>query len=115
MNVPTPPSPSISDRLPLSANLRGALCFIFGTAFLVTNDTLVKLQSAEMPIGQLIFVRSWFAVAFTLLACWWLGVLHHLKDLTNRAVMARAGVNAGPGVDKRTETHHHGPALCGWR
>lgn len=82
------------DRLPLSANLRGALCFIFGTAFLVTNDTLVKLQSAEMPIGQLIFVRGWFAVAFTLLACWWLGVLDHLKDLANRAVMARAGVNA---------------------
>ena len=81
------------DRLNLSANLRGALSFVFGTAFLVTNDTLVKLQSAEMPIGQLIFVRAWFAVAFTLLACWWLGVLDHLKDLADRAVMARAGVN----------------------
>ena len=81
------------DRLNLSANLRGALSFVFGTAFLVTNDTLVKLQSAEMPIGQWIFVRAWFAVAFTLLACWWLGVLDHLKDLADRAVMARASVN----------------------
>ncbi|MEM7429275.1 MAG: EamA family transporter, partial [Pseudomonadota bacterium] len=77
----------------LPSNLRGALCFVFGTALLVTNDTLVKLLSAEMPIGQLIFVRGWFAVGFTLAACWWLGVLGRWRGLGDKAVLARAGVN----------------------
>ena len=54
-----------------SRNVYGAGAFTLGTACLVANDTIVKLASVDLPIGQLIFVRGWFAVGLVLAVCAW--------------------------------------------
>ncbi|NNF78685.1 MAG: DMT family transporter [Rhizobiales bacterium] len=79
-------------RLP-SRNLRGAGAFGIGTACLVANDTIVKLASVDLPIGQLIFVRGCFAVGLVLAVCAWMGVLGQYKRMAEPAVVGRAVVN----------------------
>ena len=74
-------------------NLQGAGAFILGTACLVANDTIVKLSSAQLPIGQLIFVRGVFAVMFVVAACAWMGVLGQYKRMAEPHVLGRAVVN----------------------
>ncbi len=86
-------TPANPDRSSPANNLRGALAFAFGAACLVANDTMVKLASADLPIGQLIFVRGWFAVGFVLAACAWMGVLGQYRRMAERPVMGRAIVN----------------------
>lgn len=80
------------DRAP-ARNLHGAAAFAVATACLVTSDTIVKLNSVEMPIGQLIFVRGVFAVAFCAVACVWMGVLDQYKRMSEPAVAGRAVLN----------------------
>lgn len=74
-------------------NLHGAAAFAIATACLVTSDTIVKLNSVEMPIGQLIFVRGVFAVAFGVLACAGMGVLDQYRRMAEPAVAGRAVLN----------------------
>ncbi len=79
---------------PLPArNLHGAAAFALGTAALVANDTIVKLASVDMPIGQLIFARAWFAEGFVFLVCAFMGVLQQYKRMAEPAVLGRAVVN----------------------
>ena len=60
---------SSDDARGISDNVRGAMAFALGAACLVSNDTMVKLASADLPIGQLIFVRGLFAVGFVVAVC----------------------------------------------
>ncbi len=80
------------ERAP-ARNLHGAAAFAIATACLVTSDTIVKLTSVEMPIGQLIFVRGLFAVGFGLIACSWMGVLGQYKRMAEPPVIGRAVLN----------------------
>lgn len=79
-------------RLP-ARNLHGAGAYALGTACLVANDTIVKLASVDLPIGQLIFVRSWFAVCLVLAVCAWTGVLGQCRRMAEPAVLGRAVMN----------------------
>ena len=78
---------------PSAGNLKGALAFALGAACLVSNDTMVKLASTDLPIGQLIFVRSWFAVAFVLVVCAGMGALAQYRRMMEPPVIGRAVVN----------------------
>lgn len=77
----------------VSDNVRGAMAFGVGAACLVSNDTMVKLASADLPIGQLIFVRGLFAVGLVVAVCAWMGVLKDYRRMAERPVMGRAIVN----------------------
>ncbi len=74
-------------------NLHGAGAFALGTSCLVANDTIVKLASVGLPIGQLIFVRGLFALGFGLIACAWMGVLGQYKRMAEPPVLGRAVLN----------------------
>lgn len=58
-------SPALSSSVPTSfaSNLRGILAIVASNLCFLTNDTLVKLASSEMPLGQIIFIRGLFAIA----------------------------------------------------
>jgi len=77
----------------LSGNLKAATAFIGGTACLIINDTLIKLASTGLPIGQLIFVRGLFAIAFVYLVCVATGVHKQAARMSEAKVVGRAFVN----------------------
>lgn len=53
------------DPAQLSAtNLRGITAMIVSMAFFTVNDTLVKLTTAGLPLGEVIFLRNGFATLF---------------------------------------------------
>jgi drug/metabolite transporter (DMT)-like permease len=54
------------------------------------NDTFVKLASAQMNAGQIMFVRGMMASAMLFLLCWKTGALRPPRLLLNRAVLGRS-------------------------
>lgn len=74
----------------LSPNLRGALFMAISMAGFTFNDTFVKLASAEMNAGQIMFVRGLMASAMMFLLCWKTGALRSPKMLLNKAVLGRS-------------------------
>jgi drug/metabolite transporter (DMT)-like permease len=75
--------------LPLSPNQRGAAFMMVSQAAFMANDTLVKIATASLGIGQIMFVRGAFASALITLLVWRLGDLRPLRTLTNPAVIFR--------------------------
>ena len=71
-------------------NKRGVVFILLAMAAFVINDMTVKMAAAAMPPGQMMLVRSLFAVpmVFTLIAL--SGELKHLPLLLNRLVLWRA-------------------------
>ncbi len=80
-------------EIPKSGNFTGALAFIGGTACLIINDTLVKLASTGLGLGQLIFVRGIFALVFVFFACWQAGLHTQLYRMAEPKVVARSVAN----------------------
>ena len=74
----------------LSPNLRGALFMAISMAGFTINDTFVKLASAEMNAGQIMFVRGLMASAMMFLLCWKTGALRPPAMLLNKAVFGRS-------------------------
>ena len=76
---PNPSKPVIhfpdSYPLILSPNLRGALFMAISMAGFTINDTFVKLASAELNAGQIMFVRGLMASVMMFLLCWKTGAL----------------------------------------
>lgn len=71
-------------------NKRGVIFILLAMAAFVINDMTVKMAAAHMPPGQMMLVRSLFAVpmVFTLITL--SGELKHLPLLLNRLVLWRA-------------------------
>ena len=76
--------------LALSPNLRGALFMAVSMAGFTFNDTFVKLASAELNAGQIMFVRGLMASVMMFLLCWKTGALRPPKLLLNKAVLGRS-------------------------
>ncbi|MGB8816425.1 MAG: DMT family transporter [Rhizobiaceae bacterium] len=74
----------------LSSNLRGALFMAISMAGFTINDTFVKLASAELNAGQIMFVRGFMASVMIFLLCWKTGDLRPPRLLLNRAVLGRS-------------------------
>ncbi len=74
----------------LSPNLRGALFMAISMAGFTINDTFVKLASAEMNAGQIMFVRGLMASVMMLALCWKTNALRPPRLLLNRAVFGRS-------------------------
>jgi drug/metabolite transporter (DMT)-like permease len=61
--------------LALSANVRGVLFMTVSMAGFTLNDTLVKVLSSELNMGQIMFVRGLFASAMISMLAWHRGAL----------------------------------------
>lgn len=81
-----------------NANRRGIAAMALGMVSFVANDALIKLVSASLPSGQLIFIRGLLAIALLLALSTWLGAWRvpggPLRALSQRAVLLRAGLDA---------------------
>ena len=74
----------------LSPNLRGALFMAVSMAGFTINDTFVKLASAELNAGQIMFVRGLMATFMLWDLCWRTGALRPPRMLLNKAVFGRS-------------------------
>lgn len=71
---------------------RGILCMIAGSALLTSGDAVVKWLAAELPVGQIIFIRGGILVLLVLAviaATGSFGALrvHNKRDMALRAVL----------------------------
>lgn len=75
--------------MPLSPNLRGALFMALAMAAFTTNDSIVKMLSVELNMGQIIFIRGVIASSLLVLLAYHRGALRPLHTLWNRWVGLR--------------------------
>jgi drug/metabolite transporter (DMT)-like permease len=62
-----------------SDSLKGIACMIAGAVFLTLNDGVMKWMTASYPIGEVIFIRSLFALIPVALLAWRAGGLAALR------------------------------------
>jgi drug/metabolite transporter (DMT)-like permease len=70
-------------------NRRGITAMVLGMALFLANDTFVKLASADLPTGQLIFLRGLLACIWLLWMCQARGLLTQWRSLRDRMVWVR--------------------------
>jgi len=70
-------------------NLRGILGISAANLLFLINDTLIKLASEEMPLGQILFVRGLFATLLLIPIAFAAGVMRHLASLWSWGLMLR--------------------------
>lgn len=83
LSPPISPPPSSQVVVPettaahhsLSGNVRGILAIMIATFVFCLGDTLMKLGSATLPTGELIFLRGCVAVTLVFCAAVWTGAL----------------------------------------
>ncbi len=74
---------------PFRENLRGILSISAANLLFLINDTLIKLASTEMPLGEILFVRGLFATGLLIPAVILTGARRSLKKTANQAVFWR--------------------------
>lgn len=67
-------------------NLRGIIAIVASQLVFLLNDTLIKIASERLPLGQIIFIRGAFAAFFIGLAVVALGLHRELYRLLHRLV-----------------------------
>jgi drug/metabolite transporter (DMT)-like permease len=77
-------------HLPRQDSLKGGLYMAIAMAAFVSNDTLLKLLSQELPVGTLIFVRGVFASLVLFAATAFSGALPKLPQMFSRNVIIRS-------------------------
>ena len=98
----TPPS----TPAPRAANRRGVLAMSAGMASFVANDAIVKLVSASLPSGQLIFLRGVFATLLLVVVLAAMGLLRDIPRLWDRRVLLRAFLDACATLTYLTSLFH---------
>ncbi|MCA0316571.1 MAG: DMT family transporter [Proteobacteria bacterium] len=87
-------TPLVLPAVDASANRRGIIAMCTAMACFMTNDTLVKIVSTQLPAGEIIAIRGLFA---TILVLGWVFAMGHARDLpriVSPLVMTRAGMEA---------------------
>ncbi|RUM99589.1 DMT family transporter [Pseudaminobacter arsenicus] len=74
----------------LSHNQRGALFMVVSMAGFTTNDALIKITTADLNAGQLMFVRGLFATILITLIAWHRGALKVPRFALHPLVWLRA-------------------------
>jgi drug/metabolite transporter (DMT)-like permease len=72
-----------------SDNRLGILYMVAAVTGFIVNDTCVKLASEDIPIGQIILLRSAMAVPIVLVAGWRQGAFRGLSQLGDRFLWLR--------------------------
>jgi drug/metabolite transporter (DMT)-like permease len=70
-------------------NHRGILYMVAASTGFILNDTFVKLASADIPIPQIIVLRSVIALPLVVLFCWRQGLLRNLLTVRDRFLWLR--------------------------
>lgn len=78
--------------------LRGIVSMLLCSLFFILNDTMVKYGSDELPLGELLLVRSLMATAVVGLFAWWRGVLPRIGWCLNPGVLFRSAGDGGATV-----------------
>lgn len=73
----------------LSENYRGIVLMVAACTGFILNDTCVKLASEDIPIPQIIVLRSVLALPLVALFCWRQGVLRNFAALGERFLWLR--------------------------
>lgn len=84
------PPAALYARIFGTATGRGIASMILGMAAFVVNDTLTKIASESVPLGQLIATRNVMATALILALIWMSGQAGQLRRAANRAVVTRS-------------------------
>jgi drug/metabolite transporter (DMT)-like permease len=80
--------------IPATDNRRGILAMLTAMTLFSGNDALTKIATDSLPTGQIMAVRGFFAVTFTLVLVAALGEGRHLKELASRRVLGRGLLEA---------------------
>jgi len=76
-------------------NSRGIFAMLASMAFFIGNDTLVKLASANLPTGEIIFIRGLMATALVLLVAKFTGAMprpdHYLRPAIALRIVGELG------------------------
>ena len=81
--------PSGSQPAPFRENLRGIASISICNLLFLTNDTLMKLVSTELPLGEILLLRGILATAWVTAIVVFSGTQIHFGALINRAVVWR--------------------------
>jgi drug/metabolite transporter (DMT)-like permease len=73
----------------LSENYRGILYMVAACTGFIFNDTCVKLASEDIPVPQVIVIRSLVALPLVFAFCWQQGVLRNLAAMGDRFLWLR--------------------------
>ncbi|WP_319775741.1 DMT family transporter [Breoghania sp.] len=71
-------------------NGRGIAAMLLASAGFIINDSMVKFVSTDLPLGQIIFLRGFFACLFVGAIAWMTGALARPRLLLHPAVIMRA-------------------------
>ena len=87
-------------------NQRGITAMLLAMALFLANDTLVKLASASLPTGQLIFIRGLLACGWLFLMCAHRGLLSEWRSLRDRAIWWRGLLDGSASLTYLTALFH---------
>jgi drug/metabolite transporter (DMT)-like permease len=92
--------------LALSPNIRGSLLMAVSMAAFTMTDTITKVVSSEMNIGQVMLVRGLFAILLVAALAWYQGALRPLRTLMLRPVALRVMGEIGGTISFMTALVH---------
>lgn len=72
--------------------LRGIVAMLLCCLFFIINDTIVKAIVGELPLGQVLFIRSFIATVVVFFGVWKMGLLPKVLPQTSRYVVTRSFV-----------------------
>lgn len=70
--------------------LRGIVAMLLCCLFFLVNDTIVKAVADDLPLGEVLFIRSFIATVVVFVAVWRMGLLPSVLPQTSRFVVARS-------------------------
>ena len=70
--------------------LRGIVAMLLCCLFFLINDTIVKAVAADLPIGEVLFIRSLIATVVVFVVVWRMGLLPSVRTQTSRFVITRS-------------------------
>ncbi len=77
-----------------ASSMRGLVAMIVAMGCFITNDTLLKIAVMDFPVGEVLTLRSVFAIVFLVTLITWKGDLRLLPLALNKRVFARSGLDA---------------------
>lgn len=70
--------------------LRGIVAMLLCCLFFLINDTIVKAVADDLPIGEVLFIRSFIATVVVFVVVWRMGLLPSVRTQTSRFVITRS-------------------------
>lgn len=90
----------------LSANQRGALFMVISQVAFTMNDTLVKIATGDIGVGQIMAVRGAFASGMIVLLVWHLGLMRAPSVAVHPLILLRIAGEIGGTVFYVTALAH---------